>query len=77
MYRSIPLEDIFTKVPYDYFIFFPKIGLYSKIVVLKVMLYLHIFSFWFPYFIFANFCYLVICYVYISLESVKMIKPII
>ena len=41
------------------------------------MLYLHIFSFWFPYFIFANFCYLVICYVYISLESVKMIKPII
>ena len=71
------MVDIHAEIPYDYFIFFPQIGLYSKIVVLKVMIYMHIFSFWFPYFIFANFCYLCICYVYISLESGKMTLPII
>ena len=77
VYKSLNLNDIYADEPYDYFIFFPQIGLWSNVVVLKVMLYLHIFSFWFPYFIFANFCYIVICVVNIQLIGGKMTRPII
>ena len=77
IHKNLNFANVYVHTPYHYFIFYPQIGIWSQLVVLKLMLFMHIFSFWIPYFIWAHFCYIVICIANIILIGGKMTAPII
>ena len=62
---------------YQYFLFLKYIEVFAIFAEMERLMVLHVRNFWIPYFIFANFVYLVICWIVIELIATKFSKPII
>ena len=61
---------------YEYYLFFPALEIDSAVIEIEKHVFLAVYLYWLPFFLFASAVYLMICTILVSIVSRQMVRPI-
>ena len=61
---------------YEYYLFFPALEIDSAVIEIEKHVFLAVYLYWLPFFLFASCVYLMICYILVSIVTRQMVRPI-